>query len=215
MKTSETVQLYLRHAGYDVAHVPDGVAALERFGSWKPDLVVLDLMLPELGGLEVCSRLREQADVPIIMLTARTTETDRLRGLDAGADDYVSKPFSPRELVARVRAVLRRRSDGLGERMICGAIELDTGARETRVNGTAVALTATEFRLLASLCRTPGTVRTREALIAEALGWDYDGTQRTVDVHVRNLRRKIAAAGANAACIRSVFGVGYTITADA
>jgi DNA-binding response OmpR family regulator len=214
VKTSETVLIYLRHAGYDVAQAFDGEAALERSRSWKPDIVVLDLMLPKLNGLDVCSRLREQADVAIIMLTARTTEADRLRGLDAGADDYVGKPFSPRELVARVRAVLRRRDHGRGPKLLCGTIEIDTDQQEARINGATITLTGTEFRVLHSLCRTPGTVRTRESLIGDALGWDYDGTQRTIDVHVRNLRRKIAEAGGNASCIRSVFGVGYKIAAD-
>ena len=214
-KTSETVALYLRHAGYDVAQSFDGESALRKAAAWEPDLVVLDLMLPKVSGIDVCAKLHERADVAIIMLTARTTEPDRLRGLDAGADDYVSKPFSPRELVARTKAVLRRRGDFAARRVKCGAIELDTGTREARVKETALTLTPTEFSVLFALCRAPGIVRSRDDLIAEAIGWDYDGTQRTIDVHVRNLRRKITGAGGNGACIRSVFGTGYKIAGDA
>jgi DNA-binding response OmpR family regulator len=215
LKTSEMVALYLRHAGYDVAQSFDGEVALEKAASWEPDLVVLDLMLPKVSGLDVCARLRSTGDVPIIMLTARTTETDRLRGLESGADDYVSKPFSPRELVARVKAVMRRRTSAANERISCGEVAIDADARGVRVNGVPLALTPTEFGLLVALCRQPKVVRTRDELIAEVIGFDYEGTERTIDVHVRNLRRKIADAGGHRTHIRAVFGAGYKMETDA
>ncbi len=215
VKTSETVALYLRHAGYDVAQSFEGEAALEKAQAWEPDLVVLDLMLPKVSGLDVCARLRSGSDVPIIMLTAKTTETDRLRGLESGADDYVSKPFSPRELVARVKAVMRRRTSATNERITCGEIAIDAGARDARVNGSQLSLTPTEFGLLFALCRQPMVVRTRDELIAEVIGFDYEGTERTIDVHVRNLRRKIGDAGGRHTYIRAVFGAGYKIESDA
>ncbi len=215
VKTSETVALYLRSAGYDVAQSFDGEAALEKAQAWEPDLVVLDLMLPKVSGLDVCARLRVGGDVPVIMLTARTTETDRLRGLESGADDYVSKPFSPRELVARVKAVMRRRTSVAHERVSFGEVEIDAGARDARVNGAPLSLTPTEFGLLFALCRQPKIVRTRDDLIAEVIGFDYEGTERTIDVHVRNLRRKIGDAGGRRTHIRAVFGAGYKIDSDA
>jgi two-component system alkaline phosphatase synthesis response regulator PhoP len=216
VKTSETVALYLRHAGYDVAQCFDGQEALEKAQIWEPDLVVLDLMLPKMSGLDVCARLRARGDVSIIMLTAKTTEADRLHGLESGADDYVSKPFSPRELAARVKAVMRRRSSHvLNAPVTFGEITVDGGTRDARVNGTALKLTPTEFDMLLALCRRPRIVRTRDELIAEVIGYDYDGTERTIDVHVRNLRRKIADAGGRHTHIRAVFGSGYKIESDA
>ena len=215
VKTSETIALYLRHAGYDVAQSFDGEAALERFKTWEPDLVILDLMLPKVSGLDVCARLRSGGDVPIIMLTAKTTETDRLHGLESGADDYISKPFSPRELAARVKAVMRRRRSDANECVSCGEVEVDAGARAARVNGSPLALTPTEFGLLFALCRSPSVVRTRDELIAEVIGFDYEGTERTIDVHVRNLRRKISDGGGGRTHIRAVFGAGYKIESDA
>lgn len=215
VKTSETVALYLRHAGYDVAQSFDGEAALEKAAAWEPDLVVLDLMLPKVNGLEVCAKLRARGDVSIIMLTAKTTEPDRLRGLESGADDYVSKPFSPRELSARVKAVMRRRTPAGNERIAFGELQVDAAARDARVNGVALKLTPTEFGLLHALCRQPKAVRTRDELIAEVIGFDYEGTERTIDVHVRNLRRKIADAGGKRTHIRAVFGAGYKIESDA
>ncbi len=213
-KTSETVALYLRHAGYEVAQAFDGMTALEVAASFEPDLVILDLMLPIKSGLEVCAALRAQTDVPIIMLSARTTEVDRLRGLDAGADDYVCKPFSPREVAARVRAILRRGPVG-DERVVCGALTLDSASHEATVGGTPLVLTLSEFRLLFSLCRASGKVRTRDDLISEVYGVEYTGTERAIDVHVRNLRKKIAEAGGPPDCIRTIFGVGYKMSAHA
>lgn len=214
IKTSETVALYLRHAGYEVLQVFDGAAAPDKAASFEPDLVILDLMLPGTSGLELCAGLRAQSDVPIVMLTARTTEIDRLRGLDAGADDYVCKPFSPRELAARVRAILRRGPER-DERVHCGAFTVDSGSHEAAVGGAPLSLTVTEFRILFSLCRANGKVRTREDLISEVFGVEYAGTERAVDVHVRNLRKKIVEAGGPPDSIRTIFGVGYKMSANA
>jgi DNA-binding response OmpR family regulator len=202
-KTRATVALYLEREGYEVATAADGVEALERAHAWEPHLIVLDLMLPRLDGLAVCRALRESA-TPIIMVTARSTEEDKLTGLDLGADDYVTKPFSPRELMARVRAVLRRAAE---EDVIeAGGLTLDRAAREVLVGGTVVPVTPTEYRLLEALARAGGRTFTRQELVERALGEEYDGLDRTVDVHVMNLRRKLGEAGK---AIVTVFGVGY------
>ena len=173
------------------------------------DLVVLDLMLPRIGGLEVCRMLRETSAIPIIMLTAKTTEHDKLTGLSLGADDYLTKPFSPRELVARVEAVLRR--SGTTEktpRVIAGALTIDPERCEVTVDGAPVTLTATELRLLMAMARAPGRVFKRDELARLALGDDFDGLDRTIDAHIKNLRRKVGAE-----TIATVFGVGYKVVA--
>ncbi len=203
-KTRETVALYLQRDGYEVATADDGVRALEAAKSFEPHLVVLDLMLPRLDGLGVCRALRASGETAIIMVTAKTTEEDKLTGLDLGADDYVTKPFSPRELMARVRAVLRRAAD---EDVIdAHGITIDRGKREIRLGDEAVNVTPTEFRLLETLARAAGRTFTRQELVERALGDDYDGLDRTVDVHVMNLRKKLGEAGK---AIVTVFGVGY------
>jgi DNA-binding response OmpR family regulator len=203
-KTRATVALYLQRDGYEVVEAADGVEALARAHERAPHLVVLDLMLPRLDGLAVCRALRESGNAAIIMVTARSTEEEKLIGLDLGADDYVTKPFSPRELMARVRAVLRRASE---EDVIeAGGITLDRTRREVRVGETPVAVTPTEYRLLETLARAGGRTFTRQELVERALGEEYDGLDRTVDVHVMNLRRKLGEAGA---AIVTVFGVGY------
>lgn len=211
-KTAATIKLYLEHAGFESVITPDGRRALEeaRFGSY--DLVVLDLMLPEIDGLSVCRLLRAESAIPIIMLTARTTEEDRLRGLDLGADDYVSKPFSPRELTARVRAVLRRTTRSIDENSIevrFDDVVIDLRSREARVRGKIVQLTPTEFSLLEIFAKSPGRAFTRRELVERALGWDFDGLERTIDAHIRNLRRKIDTDRDRPSCISTVFGVGY------
>jgi DNA-binding response OmpR family regulator len=207
-KTRETVALYLRREGHEVVTAGDGVRALEAAQEHEPHLVVLDLMLPRMDGLAVCRALRESAQRPgIIMVTARTTEDDKLTGLDLGADDYVTKPFSPRELMARVRAVLRRASEE--DVVSAGEIAVDRVRREVRVGDAEVTLTPTEYRLLEALVRAPGRTFTRQELVERAFGDDYDGLDRTVDVHVKNLRRKLGEAG-NA--IATVFGVGYKLS---
>jgi DNA-binding response OmpR family regulator len=210
-KILNTLRAYLEHDGFTVGLAIDGVIALEQARERAPDLVVLDLMLPQLDGMEVCRQLRERGNVPIIMLTARTTEPDKLRGLKAGADDYITKPFSPRELVARIHAVLRRTSkvsrtgtDTFGE------LQIDRGGRRVQVRGLAIALTPTEYRLLETLSANPGLVMSRSQLIERSLGWDYDGMDRTIDVHVRNIRRKLEEAGGDPKRIRTVLGSGYS-----
>lgn len=214
-KTLGTLRLYLEHEGFTVGSATDGIAALERARERPPDLVVLDLMLPELDGMEVCLELRKNANVPIIMLTARTTEPDKLRGLRAGADDYVTKPFSPRELVARIHAVLRR---SLVDATRSGAktfdeFEIDRDAHRVRIHGDTIALTPTEYRLLDALSASPGVVMSRSQLVERSLGWDYDGTDRTIDVHVRNIRRKLEDSGGNPKRIRTILGTGYVFEA--
>jgi DNA-binding response OmpR family regulator len=210
-KTADTLRRYLEHGGFSVEVAFNGTQALEDFGREPPDLVVLDLMLPRIDGLEVCRRIRARSRVPIIMLTARTTEEDRLRGLEGGADDYVAKPFSPRELVARVRVVLRRvREAPLGDPLLrAGDLELDPAARVARRAGRALALTPREFQLLETLMRAPDRAFTRGALVEAAFGGDSESLERTVDVHVMNLRRKVEDDPSAPRFVRTVFGVGY------
>jgi two-component system alkaline phosphatase synthesis response regulator PhoP len=208
-KVCETLDRYLAHAGYTTASALDGARALELARTFAPDLIVLDLMLPRVDGLEVCRTLRASSQVPIIMLTARTTERDKLAGLALGADDYLTKPFSPRELVARVEAVLRRA--GSSEKKECvaaGALMIDPERCEVTVSGEPVVLTATELRLLLSLARSPGRVFRRDELARLALGDDFDGMDRTIDAHIKNLRRKVGAD-----IIATVFGIGYKLVA--
>jgi DNA-binding response OmpR family regulator len=203
-KIRGAVELYLQREGYEVSTADDGVRALEVAREAKPHLVILDLMLPRLDGLAVCRALRESGEAAIIMVTARTTEEDKLAGLDLGADDYVTKPFSPRELMARVRAVLRRAAE---EDVIeSNGLAVDRVRREIRVHDEVVGVTPTEFRILETLARAAGRTFTRQELVERALGEDYDGLDRTVDVHIMNLRRKLGEAGK---AVVTVFGVGY------
>ena len=212
-KLVKVVREYLEHDGYRVVSAGDGREALARFREARPDLVVLDLMLPELDGLEVCRRLRRDSNVPIIMLTARAEEVDELVGLELGADDYVTKPFSPRALLARIRSVLRRATpaDDGEESLSLGPLRVDQSRHEATWEGASLALTPTEFRLLAALARRPGRVFERLALLERIQGEAYAGYERTVDAHVKNLRKKLAAAGGEAAAssIATVPGVGY------
>ena len=212
----ETLQLYLEHAGYRVSAVHDGASAVAR--AREPDVaaIILDWMLPEMSGPAVCRAVRAQSMVPILMLTARTTEDDRVRGLEGGADDYVAKPFSPREVVARIQALLRRAgapSAAPPAPIRVGALEVDGFRREVRVGGAPVALTPTELRLIEALAGAPGRTFTREELVARAFGPDYDGLDRTVDTHVTNLRRKLELAGCRQA-VATVHGVGYRLAID-
>lgn len=209
VKTGASIEMYLRHDGYQTDLVRAGDEGLTRARDRKPDLVILDLMLPRLSGIELCRALRAESKVPIIMLTARSTEEDKLRGLDMGADDYVTKPFSPRELVARVRAVLRRFEPGAEERITAGDVVLDPAARDVLVRGQSVALTAAEFRLLEAFVRAPGRVFTRDELMQRTFGDSYEGLDRTIDVHVKNLRRKIESDRSRPTRIVTVFGAGY------
>ena len=208
------VRLYLERDGHRVATAADGAAGLRLAQESPPDLVVLDLMLPRLDGMAVCRALRAQSEVPIIMVTARAGEDDRLAGLDLGADDYIVKPFSPRELAARVRAVLRRGAGaganaGRPSRLEYDGIVIDLEARAVRIGDRSPALTPTEFRLLAMLAQQPGRVFSRDQIIENAFGDDYDGFDRTVDVHIANLRRKIEPDGKRPRYVQTVHGVGY------
>ena len=208
VKTSASIEMYLRHEGYrtDVAYT--GVEGLARARHERPDLVVLDVMLPGMSGIDVCRTLRDECRVPVIMLTARSTEDDKLTGLDSGADDYITKPFSPRELVARVRAVLRR-VEPQEETLVAGDLTLDPSSRELTVRGEAVALTPAELRLIEVFMRAPGRVFARDELIDRAFGNTSEAMDRTIDVHIKNLRRKIEVDRTNPSHIVTVFGAGY------
>jgi two-component system alkaline phosphatase synthesis response regulator PhoP len=214
-KITRLVRDYLESAGFAVITAGDGQEAVMRARTERPDLVVLDLGLPRLDGLDVTRRLRQDGDVPIIMLTARDDETDKLIGLELGADDYVTKPFSPRELVARVRAVLRRheRSE-VADRLVAGALVLDVPRMRLEVSGHAVELTATEFSLLAAMARQPGRVFTRSQLLDVIHGVAFESYERAIDAHVRNIRRKIEVDAHQPRHLLTVYGVGYRL-ADA
>ncbi len=210
----EVVQKYLAREGFQVETAPDGEAALTNFNAHNPDLVVLDLMLPKVDGLEVFRRLRSKSTVPVIMLTAKGEETDRIVGLELGADDYITKPFSPRELVARVKAVLRRASAtplaGAGERPLTrGDLYIDPRARSVELNEKPVELTSKEFDLLWFLASHPGQVFTRTQLLDNVWGYEFYGDASTVTVHVRRLREKIEPDAADPRYITTVWGVGY------
>jgi DNA-binding response OmpR family regulator len=206
---ADSVAKRLRAEGFTVEVADDGPSGIALCDRVRPDLIVLDLMLPGLDGLEVCRRVQRDRPVPVLMLTARAEESDLLVGLAVGADDYMTKPFSPRELVARVRALLRRverRPAPPGDAMTLGALEIDPAARRVKLAGEVVHLTPTEFDLLALLAVRPGTVFSREQLLAEVWGWRDGSGQRTVDSHVRGLRRKLGAD-----LVRTVHGVGYAL----
>lgn len=208
---TETLQLYLEQAGYEVAIAHDGVKGLELAQSADAQLVVLDLMVPGISGQEVCRRLRACSSVPILMLTARTSEDDRVAGFDLGADDYVPKPFRPREVVARVQALLRRTQtvSSTPPPIRIGELEVDGFRRQARVYGRAVALTPTEFRLLEALAQNPGRVFTREELVGRVFGPDFDGFDRTIDVHITNLRKKLDDNARRR--VVTVHGLGYRL----
>ena len=206
-----TVKAYLDREGFKTYTAYDGEEAIRAYEDKGPDLIILDLMLPKASGIEVTRAIRAKSSVPIIMLTAKAAEADRVVGLELGADDYVVKPFSPRELVARVRAVLRRyEGEGMEiERVSSGGLEIDLKTREVTVEGRSVELTPTEFDLLAYLARHPGQVFTRLQLLREVQGYTYDSFARTIDTHVKNLRRKIEGDPKNPKFILTVHGVGY------
>ena len=193
-KIVEMVRLYLERDGHRVIVARDGPLALEAFRRDRPDLVVLDLMLPGVDGLEICRTIRRESEVPIVMLTARAEEVDKLVGLELGADDYLTKPFSPRELAARVRAVLGRsapRRPVETERLTVGSLVIDGRRHEASCNGERLALTPTEFKLLSCLAREPGRVYSRAQLLDQALGESYEAYERTVDAHIKNLRYQL------------------------
>jgi DNA-binding response OmpR family regulator len=207
----EVVVSYLRAAGHEVVEAQDGEIAVKEFRTRPADLVVLDLMLPGMDGLEVCTKLRETSDVPVIMLTALGAEADRVVGLERGADDYVTKPFSPRELVLRVDGVLRRAGDRgakTSEPVTDGGLVVDPARHEARLDDVPLALTAREFDLLHFLVTNPGVAFTREELLSQVWGWSF-GDQSTVTVHVRRLREKVETDPTHPARLVTVWGVGY------
>ena len=215
---ARVVRLYLEQDGHQVLTASDGLSGLEMARNSSPDLIVLDLMLPSLDGMEICRALRQDSDVPIsdvpiIMVTARESEGDRLAGFDLGADDYIPKPFSPRELAARVRAVLRRTARQTDAQQPptteYQGMSIDFTRRTVAVDDRKLALTPTEFRLLALLAASPGRPFTRDQIIDGVFGYDFDGFDRTVDVHVANLRRKVEPNGRKPRYIQTVHGVGY------
>jgi DNA-binding response OmpR family regulator len=212
-KITQLVRDYLESAGFGVVTAGDGREALMRARTERPDLVILDLGLPQLDGLDVTRSLRRDGDLPIIMLTARDDETDRVIGLELGADDYVTKPFSPRELVARVRAVLRRRDRDMPDEVLrAGALTLDVPRMRLEVDGKPVELTATEFNLLAAMARQPGRVFTRSQLLDAIHGVAFESYERAIDAHVKNIRRKIEPDPHDPRHLLTVYGVGYRLT---
>ncbi|MDD5702458.1 MAG: response regulator transcription factor [Dehalococcoidales bacterium] len=212
-KIVELVKLYLTRDSYSVLTASDGNEALRLAREARPDLIVLDIMLPGINGLEVCRTLRNESSVPVILLTARTTEEDRIIGLDTGADDYVTKPFSPKELAARVRAVLRRTPDEMlrmgPEEVRSGDLAINFLRHEVFLAGRSLELTPVEFKLLGVLMREPNRVFSRAQLVEKVMGYDFDGFDRTIDVHILNLRRKLEPDASHPRFIKTVYGSGY------
>jgi len=210
-KIARLVRDYLEQAGYPVTLAFDGQEALAAFRHEKPRLVILDLMLPMVDGLDVARVIRKESDTPIIMLTARVEEADKLIGLELGADDYMTKPFSPRELVARVRAVLRRTEghERAAPLLSVGDLAIDPERRTVTVVGRAVELTPTEFDLLTVLASHPGRVFSRMELLERVQGYAYEGYERTIDVHIKNLRQKIEEDAGDPQLIKTIYGIGY------
>lgn len=212
----QTVEAYLEKDGYWVTAAGDGQAALDAAEKKPFDLVILDLNLPKVSGEDVCRRLRDASDVPIIMLTAKGTEEERIAGLELGADDYLVKPFSPRELVARVHALLRRAhadNEPQRTRAVFGPLEIDLAAHRVTIGGHEVELTASEYKLLTVLSRYPGRVYSRMELVEKVLGYDFEGYDRAIDSHVKNLRAKLDDDPREPRFIHTVFGVGYRFEA--
>jgi DNA-binding response OmpR family regulator len=214
-KTVDLIRLYLEKERYLVSAAFDGQAALDLARQRQPDLIILDWMLPGIDGLHVCRLLRAERDIPIILLTARSTEDEKLLGLNLGADDYLTKPFSPRELVARVRVVLRRahqkQEDECLPALHLGDLVIDFAAHETLLSKTPVHLTPKEFKLLETLAREPGRAFSRAELVTRVFGLDYEGFERTIDVHMMNLRKKIEPSPDQPIYLQTVYGVGYKL----
>lgn len=214
VKIAEVVVAYLQNSGYETVTAYDGLTALHLFEKECPDLIILDLMLPGCTGEEVCKKIRKNSRVPILMLTAKIEEDDKVDGLNMGADDYVTKPFSTRELIARVGSLMRRSDEGIAplfQKMSWNhsELELDLQAHEIKRDGRTVNLTPNEYKLFCTLVKYPQKTFTREELIEVALGMDYDGFERTIDSHIKNLRSKIESDSANPQYILTVRGVGY------
>jgi len=216
-KQAHLIRSYLERDGYAVAVVHDGRAAIEQARQRQPDLLILDVMMPRVDGLDVCRVLRTESQVPILMLTARSTEDDLLLGLDLGADDFLTKPYSPRELVARVRALLRRAGAAGGGSGGChrvGDLEVDTLRHEVRMAGALVECTPAEFSILACLAEQPGRAFTRQVLLTRAFGFDHYALDRTIDAHVMKLRRKLEHTPTEPRYLLTVYGVGYKLAED-
>ena len=214
--TSDLIDMYLKRDGYKVIVAYDGIEGLRLARDANPDLIVLDLSLPGIDGKEVCQTIRSESEIPIVMVTARVEEEDRLAGLNLGADDYVTKPFSPRELTARIRAVLRRvnRSNNHNadtDELIWNGIYVDEGKHSVTVDGKDIELTPTEFNILLLLIRRPGRVFTRGQVIDQVFGYDFEGFDRSVDAHMSNLRRKVEEGVAPGTYIKTIYGVGYKL----
>jgi two-component system, OmpR family, alkaline phosphatase synthesis response regulator PhoP len=218
-KIVELVKLYLNRDGYSVLTAYDGNEALRVAREAHPDLIVLDIMLPGINGLDITRTLRSESSVPIILLTARTTEQDRIEGLDLGADDYVTKPFSPKELAARVRAVFRRTPDEMQEmgpqEITFGDLSINFHQHEAYLSQRPLNLTPVEFKLLGVFIREPNRVFSRGQLIEKVLGYDFEGFDRTIDVHILNLRRKLESDAGHPKYIKTVYGSGYKFTGGA
>ncbi len=215
-KQAQLLRLYLEREGHIVVVARDGREALEQARRRAPDLMILDIMMPEVDGLDVLRILGAEMELPIILVTGRSTEDDLLLGLDLGADDYLTKPYSPRELVARVRSVLRR-TGGVGEQaseLAQGRLRVDLNRHKVYVDGAEVDCTPREFDILATLLAEPGKVFSRQQLLEAVFGWDYDGLERTIDVHVLNLRKKVEVDPAAPRLLLTVFGVGYKMTEE-
>jgi DNA-binding response OmpR family regulator len=216
-KIVEVLAAYLEASGYEVVTAHDGEAAIEAVRARRPDIALLDIMLPGVDGIELTRRFQREYDLPVILVTAKTEEIDRLIGLEVGADDYVSKPFSPREVVARVKAVLRRvdraSESAAGGTLVVGDLAIDTDKREVTVAGAKVDLTRTEFEILATMAAHPGRVYSRLQLLEAVSGDAFEGYERTIDAHVKNIRKKVGDDPKEPRYIRTVFGVGYKVEA--
>ena len=211
---AEVLSAYAKREGYDTVYAPDGLAALDIFAHDDIDLVILDLMLPKLNGEQVCRKIREKSSVPIIMLTAKSSESDVVEGLDLGANDYVAKPFSPRVLMARIRAQLRPREqrDNISSGLCAGGrIEIDPERVELRKDGVPVPVTKSEFLIFSTLASRPIRTWSREEIIRSALGDDFDGFDRTIDTYIKNLRKKLAEPGHENGWIKTIYGFGYRL----
>jgi len=211
------VKAYLEREGHSVVVVTDGLRAVEEVRRRTPDLLVLDVMMPNLDGHDVLRIIRAESDVPILMLTARSAEDDQVIGFDLGADDYVTKPYRPRELMARIRALLRRRlgENDASEKVVIGSLTIDRDRRTVDVDGANIELTASEFDILTTLATSSGKVFTRFELLERTVGFEHDSLERTIDVHVRNIRRKLGDEARDPTYIATVVGIGYRMLADA
>ncbi|MHB1340511.1 MAG: response regulator [Coriobacteriia bacterium] len=218
VKIVEVLSAYLRQEGFDVRTALDGPSAVDAVAEERPDIALLDIMLPGIDGIELTKRFQREYDLPVILVTAKTEEIDRLIGLEIGADDYVSKPFSPREVVARVKAVLRRvdgqRPEGETSVMRVGDMVVDTERREVTIDGSVADLTRTEFEIIATMAAHPGRVYSRLQLLEAVSGDAFEGYERTIDAHVKNLRKKIGDDPKHPTYVRTVFGVGYKVGTD-